>query len=99
VAERVFAGRKNDYDLIINISPSPKLPGVHSYMSPEGLVLPRIVPVDSTANDLLGIWIKPIYRQAGLLSPFTDYDTGSYQVIYNAGYMVDNLPAPLHETG
>lgn len=38
-------------------------------------------------------WTKPIVRQAGWLSPFVGPDTGSYQIVYTAGYTVDTLPA------
>ncbi len=37
-------------------------------------------------------WQRPTVRQMGLLTPFQGPDTGSYQVIYNAGYTVDTLP-------
>jgi len=40
-------------------------------------------------------WLKPIMRQTGLLAPFMADDTGSYQVVYSAGYFTDNLPATL----
>jgi hypothetical protein len=40
-------------------------------------------------------WIKPILRQNPFLSSYRAEDTGSYQVVYSAGYFVDNLPAPL----
>lgn len=42
-------------------------------------------------------WWKPFVRQAGLLTPFVGSDTGSYQVIYSAGYFVDSLPPILRQ--
>lgn len=39
-------------------------------------------------------WLKPTYRQTGLLSPFVGEDTGSIKVVYTAGWTVDTLPAP-----
>lgn len=38
-------------------------------------------------------WPRPQVRQAGLLSPFIADDPGSIQVIYTAGYTLDNLPS------
>ena len=39
------------------------------------------------------VWTKPNFRQAGWLSPFMGDDTGSFKVVYTAGYSVDTLPA------
>jgi hypothetical protein len=38
-------------------------------------------------------WTRPVVRQAGLLTPFIGDDTGSFQVIYTAGFTADTLPA------
>jgi hypothetical protein len=44
-----------------------------------------------------GVWEKKFGRQAGWLSPFVVRDTGSYQVVYSAGWTVDAMPALLRE--
>lgn len=38
-------------------------------------------------------WFKPTLRSNNLLSPYVGEDTGSYKIIYTAGYTVDTLPA------
>lgn len=38
-------------------------------------------------------WKKPIQRQPGLLSPFVGPDSGSYKIVYTAGWTVDTLPS------
>jgi hypothetical protein len=41
------------------------------------------------------LWKKQYFRSAGWLSPFIDYDSGSYKVVYTAGWTVDTLPATM----
>ncbi len=40
-------------------------------------------------------WLKPYFRQTGLLAPFVGEDRGSYKIQYTAGYTVDSLPAQI----
>ncbi len=40
-------------------------------------------------------WPKPPVRERGYLSPYVGDSFGSIKVIYTAGFLYDNLPAPL----
>ena len=42
-----------------------------------------------------GYWPLPFARTRGVLSPFRGKSYGNVKVVYNAGYLVDDLPAQL----
>lgn len=44
-----------------------------------------------------GVWERKFGRQAGWLSPFVVRDTGSYKVVYSAGWTIDGMPALLRQ--
>lgn len=58
----------------------------------------QIDQVDGTSRSGIlyrigNFWPKQMYRQGGLLTPYSGPSLGSIQVTYTAGYTVDTLPA------